>query len=133
MDTTQPNTWQILDTGSIWMKEFASALSKVESVAAWSPTMEKLGMFRNYQTPEILANPELKMLRFPLQRGYARYPLSWIAPFQTAIVRRMKTQTANPAESPLVCSTPYYAPVTELWPGPVIYYVTDLTVAYDGV
>jgi hypothetical protein len=133
MTISQSKPWQILDTGSIWMKEFASALCKMESVAAWSPTMQKLGMFRNWQTTEFLPNPDLKMLRFPLQRGYSRYPLRWLAPFQTAMVKRMLAQTDRPEQSPLVCSTPFYAPVAELWPGPVIYYSTDLTVAYEGL
>jgi Glycosyl transferases group 1 len=133
MDTSQTDSWQILDTGSIWMKEFASALSKMESVTAWWPAMEKLGMFQNWQTQEILPSPELKMLRFPLQRGYARAPLRWIAPFQARMVKRMLAQTAHPEGSPLVCSTPFYAPVAELWPGPVIYYVTDLTIEYEGL
>jgi len=133
MDTPSTYPWQILDTGSVWMKEFASALSKVEPVAAWAPTMQWLGMFRNWQATEVLPAPPLTMLRFPLQRGYARTPLRWIAPYQAGMIRRMKSQTADPAESPLVCSTPYYAPVAELWPGPVIYYVTDLTIEYNGL
>ena len=72
MDNTQINTWQILDIGSIWMKEFASALSKMESVAAWSPAMERLGMFRNWQRPEMPPNPGPKMLHImALERASA--------------------------------------------------------------
>jgi glycosyltransferase involved in cell wall biosynthesis len=95
--------------------------------------MQGLGMFRSWQKVEIVPNPGLKMLRFPLQRGYARAPLRWIAPYQKGMLKRLLAQTGRPEESPLVCSTPFYVPVAELWPGPVIYYVTDLNVAYDGL
>jgi glycosyltransferase involved in cell wall biosynthesis len=115
------------------MKEFASALGKIENLAAWSPTMETFGAFRHWQRVEVLPDPYLKMLHFPLQRGYARFPMSWITPFQAGMVKRMTAQTARPELSPLVCSTPFYAPVAELWPGPVLYYMTDLNVAYESL
>src|SRR5438270_10616273 len=125
--------WHILYVGRIWMKEFASALGRMEQVLAWSPRMEKLGMFHDWQRPETLSNPQLKLLEFPLQRGYARAPLRWMAPFQHNVVRRMLAQTPCPEQSPLICSSPFYAAVAELWPGPVIYYVTDFTVAYESL
>ena len=129
----QPAVWQILDVGSIWMKEFAHALAKVERVTSWAPRMQRLGMFREGHEVETLPDPELRILRFPLQRGYARSPLCWVAPFQNQLLKSLLTQCPSPRSSPLVCSTPFYAPVAELWPGPMIYYVTDLTVAYDGL
>ena len=125
--------WQILDVGSIWMKEFASALSGVQRTVAWSPRMETWGMFQSWERPEALGNPELEVVEFPLQRGYARAPVRWMAPFQTKMVKRMRRHCPSPENSPLVCSTPFYAPVAEMWPGPVIYYVTDMTVAYEGL
>jgi glycosyltransferase involved in cell wall biosynthesis len=133
MDNAQTNTWQFLDTCTVMMKEFASALGKIETLAAWSPTMQTFGALRHWQRLEVLPDPYLKMLHFPLQRGYARLPMRWIAPFQSAMVKRMTAQTARPEQSPLVCSTPFYAPVAELWPGPVIYYMTDLNVAYKSL
>jgi glycosyltransferase involved in cell wall biosynthesis len=133
MDNAHTNTWQFLDTCTIMMKEFASALGKIENLAAWSPAVETFGAFRHWQRPEVLPDPYLKMLHFPLQRGYARLPMRWIAPFQAGMVKRMTAQTARPELSPLVCSTPFYAPVAELWPGPVIYYMTDLNVAYKSL
>lgn len=133
MNQAEADVWQILDVGSIWMKEFACALSGMERVVAWAPRMRKLGMFQDWQRPEILSNPQLRVFEFPLQRGYARVPLRWLAPFEKNVVRRMMAHTPRPEQSPLICSTPFYAPVAELWPGPVIYYVTDLTVAYEGL
>jgi glycosyltransferase involved in cell wall biosynthesis len=35
------------------------------------------------------------------------------------------------AQSPLICTTPFYASVAERWKGPVVYYQTDLTIAYE--
>jgi glycosyltransferase involved in cell wall biosynthesis len=133
MDTGKRSPWQILDVGSIWMREFASALAKVEETVAWWPEMERFGVFQSWQREESLANPPLTMLRFPLQRGYARQPLRTLAPFGKRVLKMLHTQTDAPEETPLVCSTPYYAPVAELWPGPLIYYSTDMTVAYPGL
>ena len=45
----------------------------------------------------------------------------------------MINQLSDPATSALVCTAPFYAPLAEEWPGPVVYYSTDLTAEYDGV
>ena len=124
--------WQVLDVGSIWMKEFALALSRVESLVAWEPAMRRFGALERWIRPERLEHPPLEVRRFPLQRGYARSPLRWLLPFEPAVLRQMLGTTGAPERSPLVCSTPYYAPVAERWPGPVVYYSTDLTHAYEG-
>ena len=51
------------------------------------------------------------------------------------VLRRLRRVCAErgvtPGASALVCSTPFYAPVAERWPGPVVYYVTDMTAQYD--
>ena len=127
------SVWQILDVGSIWMKEFASALGQVEEVHAWAPEFSNFALFSGWQRAETLTHPPLSVLKFPLQRGYARAPLRTLFPYERRLARRIKRQTAAPEESLLVCTTPFYAPVAELWPGPVVYYVTDLTVAYAGL
>jgi glycosyltransferase involved in cell wall biosynthesis len=126
-------TWHILDVGSIWMQEFAAALSLQVSTISWAPRMLKLGMLRDWQRPELLSNPSLTIQRFPLQRGYARGPMTWLVPFERKVLERLKARSKTPALSPLICSTPYYAPVAERWPGPVVYYATDLTVAYPSL
>ncbi len=41
--------------------------------------------------------------------------------------------SAGAEHSPLICSTPFYAPVAERWGGPVVYYSTDLTAEYEGI
>ncbi|MFT4112058.1 glycosyltransferase [Silvibacterium sp.] len=127
------NPWQILDVGSIWMREFASALAESEAVTAWLPKMEKSGAFQRWERTETLVDPPLETRQFPLQRGYSRAPLRWLLPFEHGLYRRLLAQTREPELTPLICTTPFYAPIAELWPGPVVYYVTDLTVAYDGL
>ena len=129
----QDEVWQILDVGSIWMKEFASALSSLVPTISWAPDMTRTGMLRNYERPEQIANPPLTIERFPLQRGYARRPLTWLTPFESKVLARLSSRCKDPANSPLICTTPYYAPVAEKWRGPVVYYATDLTFAYDGL
>ena len=125
--------WHILDVGSIWMKEFASALSRIESVVAWNPKMLATGAFQEWQHTYTLDQPPLQVTDYPLQRGYARAPLRWLMPYQHRLLRRLLARTPDPRQSPLICTTPFYAPLAERWPGPVIYYSTDLTVAYEGL
>ncbi len=127
------SAWHILDVGSIWMKEFASALAQRVPVVAWQPRMLATGIFQDWACPVELRDPPLNVLEFPLQRGYSRAPLRWAAPFENSLLKRLREYEPDPARSPLVCTTPFYAPLAELWPGPVAYYSTDLTSAYEGL
>ncbi len=129
----QRGTWQILDVGSIWMKEFASALAQRVPVVAWNPVMRYTGVLQDWQRLETLAQPPLEITYYPLQRGYARREMRWIVQFEDAVLRRLRSCCEDPKNSPLICSTPFYAPVADKWPGPVVYYVTDLTAGYDGL
>lgn len=124
-------TWQIMDVGSIWMREFASAFTHCADAVSWLPEMRRLGAFERWSRQETIVEPPLQVERFPLQRGYARAPISWLAPYQHGLLRRLRFRTNTPGQSPLICTTPYYAPLAEDWDGPVIYYSTDLTCAYD--
>ena len=125
--------WQILDVGSIWMKEFASALSNIEDTRAWAPRFSRIAPLASWGETEQLKEPPLRVNSFPLQRGYSRILLRTFLPFERKLTRHLTYGNFDPLQSPLVCTTPYYAPVAELWPGPVVYYSTDLTVAYHGV
>lgn len=125
--------WQILDVGSIWMKEFACALSKVQDTRAWAPRYLNFAALARWGHVQQVAEPALEIHKFPLQRGYSRAFFRTIVPFERQLTKRLMRGSFNPHQSPLVCTAPFYAPVAELWPGPVIYYSTDLTVAYDGV
>ncbi len=129
--------WHVLDVGSIWMKEFASALSQTTETVAWCPRMERFGLLKRGWRLEELASPPLAVRHFPLQRGYARAPLRWLAPYEGRQLWRMRAGRGGAAgageTAVLVCSTPFYAPLAERWEGPVVYYSTDLTHAYDGL
>ena len=118
--------------GSIWMREFASALSEQVPVAAWLPEMVRAALRRRTRV-ERSEDPLLELRRFPLQRGYSRVPVRWVLRFEKRILKMLLRECADAARSPLICTTPFYAPVAELWPGPVIYYATDLTVGYAGL
>jgi hypothetical protein len=124
--------WHILDTGSIWLREFASALAKSVRVVAWEPEMRRFGAPGFTARVEQQVDPALAVHRFPLLRGYWRFPIRTIAPFAPGLLRRICAVDEDPAGSVLVLTTPYYAPLAELWPGTVVYYQTDLTAAYDG-
>ncbi len=125
--------WHVLDVGSIWMKEFASALTQFVPSVNWAPVMRPAGAFESWQREEQHLAPLLRISYFPLQRGYSRFPISLFARLGPRQTRRMLACSPDLARSPLICTTPYYAVVAESWPGPVIYYQTDLTYAYHGL
>ena len=126
-------TWHVLDVGSIWMKEFASALARIVPTVNWLPVMKATGAFENWERREVISSPPLQVRHFPLQRGYSRFPLSVLANLGLRQSRRMRRAGDAGGISPLICTTPFYAGVAERWGGPVIYYQTDLTYAYHGL
>jgi glycosyltransferase involved in cell wall biosynthesis len=87
-------------------------------------------MFRNDEMEITLDDPHLQVRYFPLQRGFAKFPMSLIAREGERLAERLSRRTPSATESPLICTSPHYADVAERWPGPVIYYVTDLFKAY---
>ncbi len=126
------NLWHVLDTGSIWLKEFAVALGKEVPICAWAPVITWNGVMTDSVRRQRSADPALDFWQFPLQRGYARFPLSVCLSIGPRVGRMLASKSAKTSDAVLVCTTPYYAPVAEWWPGPVVYYQTDLTVAYAG-
>ena len=129
----QQTGWHILDTGSIWLKEFAVELGRLVPVRNWSPEIRNLGWFEDWERTERVADPRLEMTRFPLQRGYARFPVAQLLPFAKKVEARIGASDSAPERSTLICTAPFYAPVAERWPGPVIYYLTDMTAKYAGM
>ena len=126
-------TWHILDARSVWLKEFTSALSTFVPTLGWSPVMSWASFFERRERQEEVPDPPLRMRYYPLQRGYHRFPLSTLVQLGEAQTKRMRKAGGTSAESPLICTTPYYAPVAERWDGPVVYYQTDLTYGYANV
>lgn len=125
--------WHVLDVGSIWMKEFAAALSELVPVKCWAPQIRNFGWWEGWEREIELTDPRLRVTSFPLQRCYARFPVGEVLGIASQVSGRLLQSTPNPRRSTLVCTSPFYAPVAERWPGHVIYYLTDLTAAYPGL
>ena len=112
------------------MKEFAAALSELVPVKCWAPSIRNFGWWERWERDVALTDPRLQITSFPLQRCYGRFPVGELLGIGSQITERLLRNTPNPKESTLVCTSPYYAPVAERWPGRVIYYLTDLIAAY---
>lgn len=125
--------WHLLDVGSVWVKEFGAALSGFTDTLGWQPEISWVGSLKSKGLTERLADPQLTVQHFFLQRGYSRFPISAFARLGSKQTDRLLRASEQPADSPLICTTPFYAPVAERWPGPVVYYQTDLTIAYAGI
>src|SRR5579871_3805903 len=122
--------WHILDTGSIWLKEFAHALGSIAPTVNWCPQFRTFGHWENWERVDQIVSPPIEMIRFPLQRGYARFPIAQLLSFERSVLRRINQKSRDPRSSGLICTAPFYAPVAEQWPGRVVYYLTDLTKEY---
>jgi len=132
-DRVEEKFWHILDTGSIWLKEFASAMGGMVRTQNWCPEIRTFGHWENWERIEQQPEPGIETIRFPLQRGYARFPLTALLPFEGAVVKGLRRRSSRPELSSLICTAPFYAPVAERWPGRVVYYLTDLTKEYAGM
>ncbi len=132
MRQLQPG-WHILDTGSIWLKEFAVELGRLVPVRNWSPEIRNFGWFEDWERMDRVADPPLDITRFPLQRGYSRFPVAQLLPFANKVAARIRAAAEAPEGSTLICTAPFYAAVAERWPGPVTYYLTDMTAKYAGM
>jgi hypothetical protein len=126
-------TWHVLDARSIWIQEFTAALSRIVPALGWIPRFSWTGLMDGRVEERTFADPAFRARIFPLQRGYSRAPISWVAHTGPRLTQILSDTDTDPSVSPLVCTTPFYAPVAELWPGPVVYYRTDLTAAYAGL
>jgi hypothetical protein len=125
--------WHVLDARSIWIQEFTASLSRIVPTVGWIPRFTWTGLLEGRVDDLTSTDPAFHGRVFPLQRGYSRAPISWLARTGERLTRMMSEVDGDTANSPLICTTPFYAPVAELWPGPVIYYLTDLTSAYAGL
>ncbi len=129
----QPHLWHLLQVSDVLDMEFASALAERVPLMAWEPSRSYFPWLRSaHLSTREVADPKLLLHRFPVLRGYARFPLSAVARTGPGIRHRLTRVTPHPANSVLVCTIPYMAPVAELWPGPVVYWLTDLMESYAG-
>ena len=133
MKSSEP-MWHVLQLSDALDVEFASALAEFVPVTLWEPDRSALPLWLHYRERErTLPGSPLRIRSFPVMRGYARFPFSWIAPVGPAVVRRMARHSHPPELSVLVCTTPFFASAAERWPGPVVYWLTDLVAEYEGV
>ena len=135
--------WHLLQVSDVLDIELASALSESVPLLAWEPqrllrpsrirpgTEQERFTCISPETPATPPEP-VRVRRLPLLRGFARPPLSWFARTGPAVVERLLSQTSDPVNSPLICTVPFFASVAERWPGPVIYWLTDLIAEYSS-
>lgn len=122
--------WHVLDARAIWVKELAGALATQVKVHGWIPHISWTGHWRQLEHDDVHANPLLNLRHFPLQRGFARWPLRVVLNTGRKIVQRLRRQTTHESQTVLMCVSPHYAAVAEFWKGPVVYYMSDLYYAW---
>lgn len=125
-------TWQLLQLSDALDAEFGSAMGEAVPVLAWEPVRHLLPWVGAEQDQQ-LTDPPLRVRQFPLMRGYSRFPISAVYDFGAVLAERIAAQCLRPEECPLICTTPFFASVAERWPGPVVYWLTDLIAAYPSV
>lgn len=127
--------WQVLQYSDALDLEFASALAATAEgpVVLWEPDRSFLPVrfgFRERERRQ--TGSSLRVKRFPVMRGYARPGFSMLSRIGSSLAHRLGRGMRDPARSVLVCTTPFFAPVAERWRGPVVYWLTDLIVNYEG-
>jgi len=125
--------WHVLDISSVPVEEFASALRSLAPTLGWQHQTSSYAALHSSIRFETQPDPPLDIAYFSLQRGFSNPLLRWTFRLAESLAANLTAHTRHPSLSPLVCTSPFYVPVAELWPGPVIYYSTDLTIAYDGL
>jgi glycosyltransferase involved in cell wall biosynthesis len=121
--------WRVLyDARSPWLAEFTSALAGLVPTRAFTPRISTFGRFVRIDKG---SSGSRKPIQFPIQRGYFSPYISRLC-FEDSRIWGLVSSGEARTEDPLVCCFPHYARVAERWPGPVIYYVTDLFRAYSN-
>ena len=141
MTSSSSPLWHLLQVSDVLDTEFAAALAELVPVVAWEPQRsffpgripagkEDERLFYNNSLDQ--SEPPLRVRQLPLMRGFARKPISLIARTGPTVLARLLAQTPDPERSPLLCTAPFFAPVAERWPGPVIYWLADLIAEYPS-
>lgn len=122
--------WHLLQISGPLDREFGAALSERVPLIGWEP--ERVTFPSLHSTSPVPPSDDLKLSvrKLPLLRGFARWPFSAIARTGTSVCRHLLPFSPSPQESTLLCTSPFFAPVAERWPGPVVYWLTDLIACY---
>ena len=123
--------WHVLDVSSVPVEEFASALHTLVPTLGWLRQSRWFAPFHSAVSTQTRLDPPLDVACFKLQRGFSNPLLDTTLHLAENLTSILLAHTSHPQSSPLVCTSPFYASVAERWPGPVIYYSTDFTFAYD--
>lgn len=115
--------WHVVDVRAIWVREFAAALAQQVEVIGWLPKVSWLGALRRGERL-VGTDRGLSLREFPLQRGFADPPVCWVLNEGSRLARRL--QAAGPSDAVLVLTAPHYFRLARCWPGPTVYYATDM-------
>ena len=136
------NPWHLLQISDVLDLEMATALAASVPLIAWEPQRVMLpGAVTVGTEAERSSGPQgydgagdssFRIRNLPLVRGFAKPPMTWMTNTNNRVLRRLLQQTPQPERAPLICTTPYFAGVAEAWPGPVVYWLTDLIAEYGG-
>jgi glycosyltransferase involved in cell wall biosynthesis len=131
MSATDP--WQILQFSEALDLELAAALADSVPVVLWEPDRSLLPIRPGFrESSRGHAGSSLEIRTFPLQRGFARLPEVLLTRIGSRIAARLAAHSPRPGQSPLICTIPWFAAVAEAWPGPVVYWLTDLIAEYEN-
>ena len=123
----------LLQVSDVLDLELAQALADSVEVVAWKPERTaRPGRIPAGQEREELRRTNLRVRNLPLLPGFARPPISWLARTGPTVLARLLAQTPEPESTPLILTVPYFASLAELWPGPVVYWLTDLIAEYSS-
>ncbi len=129
---TTESPWHLLQISDVLDVEMATALAEFVPVLAWKPERGLKAAYIPPGSESELSSADVRQRALPVLPGRNRFPISLIDRFVPSILDRLLKQTAVPEHSPLICTVPYFAHVAEQWPGPVIYWLTDLIAAYSS-
>jgi glycosyltransferase involved in cell wall biosynthesis len=121
----------VLDGSTVPGLAFTEALSRLVDTTAWLPQRTSF-VARGIGTLDCEQRGGVRTIEFPLQRGYHHPLVDRLWRILPELTKRLVSQSKNPAQTLLICTSPYWAPVAEMWAGPVVYYSLDFTYAYDG-
>lgn len=117
--------WHVLDVRATWVREFTRALAKDVPLVGWMPRISWLG-FLNEREVEILSPEGFRERSFPLQRGFTRPPICWLCNEGRRIARRLERAAGDRRQTPLILTAPQFCSLAANWPGPLVYYATDM-------
>ena len=136
MPSTTSPAWHLLQLSGALDIELACALAETVSVVAWEPNRSFAPVRPRFRQNErdhpCMPNSRLKIRNFPLLRGYTRFPISLLVSSDRPLLDRLIANCEYPERSVLLCTIPYFAGVAEAWPGPVVYWLTDLIAEYES-